>query len=174
MKRILPLLLLGTAVSAHAADSVNQIYVQPSIASLHIDSSDASGLMTQVGYTYHFTPMLAADVSYVETAEVNNIVAAGDSAYISGYTLAAKVYFPVTYYGAFYGKLGFNHIDLKHEYAVNNLPYNNNSTGTKPYLAVGASSYFMPSLAMNVEYQYMGLPSNNYVSSIGVGLNIFF
>ncbi|CED57657.1 putative exported protein [Aliivibrio wodanis] len=174
MKRIIPVLLLGIAAPAHAVGTINQIYIQPSIASLHVNGSDASGLMTQVGYTYHFTPMFAADISYLSTGSIKNIAVSGDSASISGYSISSKLYFPATYYGSFYGKLGFNHTELKYSSTAITLPYDENETTTKPYIAVGGMSYLFPSMAVNFEYQYIGLSSNNYASSIGAGINIFF
>ena len=174
MKRLLPFLLLGATTSAQATDTLHQIYIQPSFANLKIDDSHGSGLMTQVGYNYHFAPMLAMDLSYYMTASMNDIVTNNDKASATGATIAAKMYFPMSYYGSFYGKFGLNHTNVEYQYKVNNQTLKQKAESTKPYVAVGTTMMLLPSVSFNLEYQYMSLASDNYISSIGAGVNFMF
>ena len=174
MKRLIPFLLLGATTSAQATDTLHQIYIQPSFANLKIDDSHGSGLMTQVGYNYHFAPMLAMDLSYYMTASMNDIVTNNDKASATGATIAAKMYFPMSYYGSFYGKFGLNHTNVEYQYKVNNQTLKQKAESTKPYVAVGTTMMLLPSVSFNLEYQYMSLASDNYISSIGAGVNFMF
>ena len=130
--------------------------------------------MTQVGYNYHFAPMLAMDLSYYMTASMNDIVTNNDKASATGATIAAKMYFPMSYYGSFYGKFGLNHTNVEYQYKVNNQTLKQKAESTKPYVAVGTTMMLLPSVSFNLEYQYMSLASDNYISSIGAGVNFMF
>ncbi|WP_394134811.1 outer membrane beta-barrel protein [Aliivibrio fischeri] len=174
MKRLLPLLLLGATASAQATDTLHQIYIQPSLANLKIDGSHGSTLMTQVGYNYHFAPMIAMDLSYYMTASMNDIAMDNDKASATGATIAAKMYFPMSYYGSFYGKFGLNRTNVEYQYKVNNQTLKQDAVSTKPYVAVGTVMKLFPSVTFNVEYQYMPLASDDYISSIGAGVNFMF
>jgi outer membrane autotransporter protein len=174
MKRLIPFLLLGATTSAQATDTLHQIYIQPSFANLKIDDSHGSSLMTQVGYNYHFAPMLAMDLSYYMTASMNDIVTNNDKASATGATIAAKMYFPMSYYGSFYGKFGLNHTNVEYQYKVNNQTLKQEAESTKPYVAVGTTMMLLPSVSFNLEYQYMSLASDDYISSIGAGVNFMF
>ncbi|MDD9195128.1 outer membrane beta-barrel protein [Aliivibrio sp. S3MY1] len=174
MKRLLPLLLLGATASAQATNTLHQIYIQPSLANLKIDGSHGSALMTQVGYNYHFAPMLAMDLSYYMTASINDIVHNNDKASATGTTIAAKLYFPMSYYGSFYGKFGLNRTNVDYQYNVNNQTLKQEAVSTKPYLSVGTIMRLFPSTTFNIEYQYIPLASDDYISSIGAGVNFMF
>ena len=174
MKRLLPLLLLGATVSAQATDTLHQIYIQPSLANLKINGSHGSALMTQVGYNYYFAPMLAMDLSYYMTGSINNIAINDDKASATGATIAAKMYFPMSYYGSFYGKFGLNHTNVEYQYTEGNQTLKQEAASTKPYLAVGTLMRLFPSTTFNIEYQYMPLASDDYISSIGAGVNFMF
>ncbi|MCP3698190.1 MAG: porin family protein [Aliivibrio sp.] len=174
MKRLLPLLLLGATASAQATDTLHQIYIQPSLANLKIDGSHGSALMTQVGYNYHFAPMLAMDLSYYMTGSINDIAINDDKASATGATIAAKMYFPMSYYGSFYGKFGLNHTNVEYQYTEGNQTLKQEAASTKPYLAVGTLMRLFPSTTFNIEYQYMPLASDDYISSIGAGVNFMF
>lgn len=174
MKRLLPLLLLGASASAQATDTLHQIYIQPSFANLKIDDSHGSGLMTQVGYNYHFAPMIAMDLSYFMTASMNDIATNNDKASATGATIAAKMYFPMSYYGSFYGKFGLNRTNVEYKYNEGNQTLKQEAVSTKPYVAVGTVMKLFPSVSFNLEYQYMPLASDDYISSIGAGVNFMF
>lgn len=174
MKRLLPLLLLGASASAQATDTLHQIYIQPSFANLKIDDSHGSGLMTQVGYNYHFAPMIAMDLSYYMTSSMNDMAINGDKASATGATIAAKMYFPMSYYGSFYGKFGLNRTNVEYQYDEGNQTLKQDAVSTKPYVAVGTVMKLFPSVTFNVEYQYIPLASDDYISSIGAGVNFMF
>ena len=170
MKRLLPLLLLGATTSAQATDTLHQIYIQPSFANLKIDGSHVDGLMTQVGYNLHFAPMVAMDISYYMTESMNNVTSNEDSASVEGASIAAKMYFPMSYYGSIYGKMGLNSTKVEYKSPLGKQE----ATSTKPYVAIGTVMKLYPSVTFNLEYQYIDLSSSNYVSAIGAGVNFMF
>lgn len=174
MKRFIPLLLLGATTSAQATDTLHQIYIQPSLANLKINGSHVDGLMTQVGYNYHFAPMVALDLSYYMTESMDNVTSNNDSAAVDGASIAAKMYFPMSYYGSFYGKMGLNRTNVEYKNTVGNQTMKQDSTTTKPYVAVGGVMKLYPSVTFNVEYQYIDLASGDYLSVIGAGVNFMF
>lgn len=183
MKRLLPLLLLGASASTQAANNLHHIYIQPSLVNLNVDGWNFSGLLNQVGYSYNFTPMLSADLSYYMTASMTDVAANADEASATGITGAMKITFPMNYYGSFYGKAGLNRTDLTYTYnqTVDNNYYEpttirskQTSTTVKPFIGIGTTIQVFPAMTFNIEYQYMPLAGDDYMSAIGAGINVAF
>ncbi|MDD9177316.1 porin family protein [Aliivibrio finisterrensis] len=181
MKRLLPLLLLGATASTQATDTLHQIYIQPSLVNLNILDTHGSGLMTQIGYSHNITPMIAMDLSYYTTASMSDIALKQDKASATGLTGAMKITFPMTYYGSFYSKAGLNRANLTYTYnqLVDNyeqttIRTTQKSTSVKPFIAIGTTMPIFPSMTLNIEYQYMPLAGDDYMSSIGAGINMAF
>ena len=174
MKRLLPFLLLGATAPVQAADTLHQIYIQPSFTNLKIDGSHGSGLMNQVGYNYNFTPILSADLSYYMTTSIKDIATNSDEASATGATAAIKMSFPMSYYGSFYGKTGLNRTVLSYKDVYNGHTSKQESTSIKPFVSVGTTMQLLPFVTFNIEYQYIPLASDDYMSAIGAGVNVMF
>ncbi|MGY3571325.1 porin family protein [Vibrio paucivorans] len=171
---IIALLLIKPAVSL-AASSPHQIYIDTGYAELKGPLGKDDTWVTNVGYSYFFTPFIGFDVGYtdtvISTAEYVNSLDETIEAGYKGFYGGARIEHPIRNIGMLYAKGGLSHTTLE-EVNVTSAPNTTiDTSGTNPYFGIGATipSRMQPNLEFSIEYNYQDLEGDYKNSAILFG-----
>ncbi len=162
------------------AKSGHEVYGHTGISTFSKDGSSESGLYTQAGYNYFFTPFVALDINYTRASSFNTDVSQNNTDFTSdadGFGAGVKL---IHYFGRLnvQAKGGVSSLKVTQDYWDNNqLKFVETSDRTtSPYFEVGVGmlSPWSKRLSVNLNYNYQIANDDIDISSFSLSGNYTF